>query len=111
MPDSRCDGLALTVHVVQGTGTVRVQFIEQCGAAYIAEADIDARLHLSPSEIAAKEACLRVHEALVTISAEGPADLIRRPPIENYAFLGESLAESGEDLFRSLPSIPRPPSP
>jgi LmbE family N-acetylglucosaminyl deacetylase len=70
-----------------------------------AEADIDARLHLSASEIAAKEACLRVHEALVTISEGGPADLIRRPPIENYAFLGESRSASleacGEDLFRN----------
>ena len=28
IPDNRCDGLALTVQVLQGTGTVRVQFIE-----------------------------------------------------------------------------------
>ncbi len=42
VPDNRCDGLALTVHVLQGTGTVRVQFIEQSGAAYLADAGIDA---------------------------------------------------------------------
>lgn len=42
VPDNNCDGLALTVQVPQGTGTVRVQFIEQSGAAYLAEAGIDA---------------------------------------------------------------------
>ena len=42
VPDGRFDGLALTVHVLEGTGTVRVQFIEECGAAYLAEAGIDA---------------------------------------------------------------------
>jgi hypothetical protein len=42
VPDADCDGLALTVHVLQGTGTVRVQFIEQDGSAYLADADVDA---------------------------------------------------------------------
>jgi hypothetical protein len=42
VPDDRCDGLALTVQLLQGTGTVRVQFIEQGGSAYLAETDIDA---------------------------------------------------------------------
>jgi hypothetical protein len=43
--DNRCDGLALTVHVIQGTGTVRIQFVEQGGAAYLADAGIDATRH------------------------------------------------------------------
>lgn len=42
VPDNDCDGLALTVQVLQGTGTVRVQFIEQGGSAYLADAGIDA---------------------------------------------------------------------
>jgi hypothetical protein len=41
VPDSHCDGLALKIHLHQGTGTVRVQFIEQDGAAYLADADVD----------------------------------------------------------------------
>jgi hypothetical protein len=45
VPDNRCDGLALTVHVLQGTGTVRVQFVEECGSAYLADAGIDADQH------------------------------------------------------------------
>lgn len=45
VPDNRCDGLALTVHVLEGTGTVRVQFVEQGGAAYLADAGVDAARH------------------------------------------------------------------
>ena len=67
------------------------------------EAQIDARLELTADEIDAKEACLRVHDALVTIHPDGPETLMRRPPVENYAFLGESVHPKTDDLFRNLP--------
>lgn len=41
VPDDRCDGLALNVAVLEGTGTIRVQFVEEGGASYLAEASID----------------------------------------------------------------------
>lgn len=42
VPKGDFDGLALTVSVLEGTGTVRVQFIEESGAAYLADAGIHA---------------------------------------------------------------------
>lgn len=44
-PRGRVDGLALTVQVLEGTGTVRVQFVEDSGASYVVtvNADPDAR--------------------------------------------------------------------
>jgi hypothetical protein len=42
IPSDECDGLALNVHVLQGSGSVRVQFIEQSGAAYSADVGVDA---------------------------------------------------------------------
>ena len=42
VPPDDFDGLALTVQVLEGTGTVRVQFVEAGGASYLTEAGIDA---------------------------------------------------------------------
>ena len=42
MPKDDCDGLAPTVSVMAGTGTVRVQFVEEGGSAYLADAGIQA---------------------------------------------------------------------
>ena len=67
------------------------------------EEQIDARLALRAEEIDAKEACLRVHDALVTLREDGAEGLQRRPPVENYAFLGEHIRPQTDDLFRSLP--------
>ena len=41
VPDHDIDGLALTVELLEGTGTVRVQFVEANGASYLAEAGVD----------------------------------------------------------------------
>ena len=54
------------------------------------EPEIDAVVRLDAAEAAAKERCLEIHEALVTLRADHPnADLLRRPPIERYSFFGE----------------------
>jgi len=42
VPPNDFDGLALTVQVLEGTGTVRMQFVEASGASYLTEAGIDA---------------------------------------------------------------------
>ncbi len=41
IPDNKIDGLALTIQLLEGTGTVRVQFVEANGAAYLAETGVD----------------------------------------------------------------------
>jgi LmbE family N-acetylglucosaminyl deacetylase len=64
------------------------------------EEEIDAVLTLSDDEIAKKEACLRVHDALVTIVPDGPPDLLRRPPEERYDFFGEEADVT--DLFEGI---------
>ncbi len=71
------------------------------------EEDIDATLDLRGAEIDAKEACLRVHEALVTLREEPDGDLVSRPPVEHYDFLGERLSPRAEDLFARLGDRPR----
>lgn len=63
------------------------------------EDEIDAVIDLSPAEADAKEACLRVHEALITLRDDGDPELLRRPPIERYAFFGETRSEPVSDLF------------
>ena len=40
LPKDDCDGLAFTISVMEGTGTIRVQFVEESGAAYLADAGI-----------------------------------------------------------------------
>ncbi|MBL7044538.1 MAG: hypothetical protein ISR77_38280 [Pirellulaceae bacterium] len=41
VPGNKFDALALTVQLLEGTGTVRVQFIEANGASYMADAGVD----------------------------------------------------------------------
>lgn len=69
------------------------------------ESDIDATLWLSEAEIDAKEACLRAHDALVTLRRDGDPRLFWRPPVERYDFLGESLAAEADDLFAGIRTI------
>jgi LmbE family N-acetylglucosaminyl deacetylase len=64
--------------------------------------EIDATLHLDAAEIDAKEACLLVHEALVTLRDEPAEGLVSRPPIEHYDFLGDPQDPPVEDLFAGL---------
>lgn len=66
------------------------------------QGEMDAILDLSDEEIEAKEACLRVHEAIVTLVPDGPGPLVTRPPREHYDFLGEDLAEPLDDLFGGI---------
>ena len=63
---------------------------------------IDAVLHLTPGEIDAKEKCLRIHEALVTLREDAEPGLILRPGIERFDFLGESFTPPVDDLFAGL---------
>jgi len=66
------------------------------------DAEIDATLCLGEAEIDAKEACLRVHEALVTLREDGEPTLSRRPPVEYFDFLGEPLDPPATDLFERM---------
>ena len=43
-----------------------------------------------------------IHEALVTLRDDGEPELIRRPPIERYAFFGERFDPPLDDLFAGL---------
>jgi LmbE family N-acetylglucosaminyl deacetylase len=60
--------------------------------------EIDAVLHLTEEEIEAKERCLRLHEAFVTLR-DAAGTLLRRPPVERYDFLGEDRSPPVNDLF------------
>jgi LmbE family N-acetylglucosaminyl deacetylase len=68
-----------------------------------AEEELDAILRLTEEEIEAKEACLRIHEALVTLIDGVDPNLLKRPPIERYDFLDEDFDPPLDDLFASLP--------
>ena len=67
------------------------------------EEELDAILHLEEDEIEAKEACLRIHEALVTLVDIADPNLLKRPPIERYDFLDEEFDPPLDDLFAHLP--------
>ena len=41
VPSQASDGIRLEVQVLEGTGNLRVQFVEECGAAYLAELAVD----------------------------------------------------------------------
>lgn len=62
------------------------------------EDEIDAILHLTEDEIEAKERCLRIHEAFVTMRDDDET-LLRRPPVERYDFLGEERSPPVSDVF------------
>ena len=64
--------------------------------------EIDATLDLDAAEIDAKEACLQVHEALVTLREEPAEGLLQRPPVEHYDFLGQPQDPPVGDLFSGL---------
>ena len=56
-------------------------------------------LELSPAEAEAKEACLRVHDALVTLRDDADPARFLRPAIEHFDFLGEEFDPPLTDLF------------
>jgi len=66
--------------------------------------EIDVTLHLDERERLAKEACLRVHEAVATIDPERAAadGLLLRPAIEELDLLGERLVPVTDDVFQGL---------
>lgn len=66
------------------------------------EAAVDAVVELDAEEARAKEDCLRIHDALVTIVDDGPKDLLRRPAVERYDFLGEAFTPPVADVFDAL---------
>jgi len=63
------------------------------------EEEIDAVIQLDKFEIAAKERCLRIHDALVTLEENGDQTLLHRPPIERYDFLNENHDPPVSDIF------------
>jgi len=70
-----------------------------------ADDEIDVTIRLDARETAAKEACLRAHEALATLdparaAAEG---LLLRPAVEELDLLGEDLTPPADDVFYGLP--------
>jgi len=73
------------------------------------ETRIDVTLALSEAEIAAKEACLAVHEALVTLQAAGADEVhaddgrVVHPPFEHFDLHGEAHEPRLDDLFAALP--------
>jgi len=67
-----------------------------------ANEQIDVILHLSDAERDAKEDCLCIHEAMVTIRDEDDAERIYRPPLERYDLLGEAFDPVLDDLFAGL---------
>lgn len=69
-----------------------------------AEDEVDAVLELDAAETDAKEAALRVHEALVTLKPGEASDAeVVRPPVERYDLLDEDHDPALRDLFAALP--------
>jgi LmbE family N-acetylglucosaminyl deacetylase len=67
------------------------------------EPEVDCEIVLAEAEIEAKETCLRLHEALVTLRPDHEDEtLLRRPPIERYDFLGEEFTPPVDDIFAGL---------
>jgi len=65
----------------------------------VPETAVDAVIRLDASETDAKEDCLRIHDALATVKEDGPEDLLYRPPIERFDFLGKPHDPPLGDLF------------
>jgi len=65
---------------------------------------VDCIIELEGAEIDAKERCLTIHEALITLGDAPDNDRIVRPPIERYAFLAENHAPPIRSLFEDFPS-------
>jgi LmbE family N-acetylglucosaminyl deacetylase len=96
-------------HALLGAGDVRLAMLAYPPSVVEAvrprlifptpEEEIDAIVHLTEHEIEAKEACLRIHEALVTLRDDADPSLIRRPPVERYDFLGEDYRAPLDGLF------------
>jgi len=65
---------------------------------------IDVTLRLDERETAAKEACLRVHDGIVTLYADRAqrGRLLLRPPVEEFDLLGECLTAPTDDVFSGI---------
>jgi len=68
--------------------------------------EMDAALDLTPDEVDAKEACLQVHEGIVTLKAEGDGLKLPRPTTEFFDLLGEDHAPWLDDVFDGLTLVP-----
>jgi LmbE family N-acetylglucosaminyl deacetylase len=68
------------------------------------DAEIDVTLVLDERERAAKEACLRVHEAVASIDPEYASErgLLLRPAVEELDVLGTDLSPPTDDVFYGL---------
>ena len=64
--------------------------------------ELDVIIHLTPDEVDKKEACLRLHEAIITMREDGDPSLLRRPPREKYDLLAEEIDPPADDLFAGL---------
>ncbi len=63
------------------------------------DAEIDVVVELSEAEIDAKEACLRAHDALVTLRPDGPGRYLARPPREHFDWLDGDCTPPAAGLF------------
>ena len=66
------------------------------------EAEVDCVIDLDTAETDAKQACLDVHEAIVTLRDDPTDDRLLRPPLERYSFLRESFDPPTNNLFEGL---------
>lgn len=65
--------------------------------------ELDAAIELTETEIDAKEACLRAHDAIVTLRPGGDGELWSRPATEFFDLFGENHDPWLTDLFDDLP--------
>ena len=66
------------------------------------EHEFDCVIHLDAAETDAKQACLDVHEAIVTHRDDPDDDRFYRPPVERFSFLREQFDPPTGDLFAGL---------
>ncbi|NNE43295.1 MAG: hypothetical protein HKN12_03730 [Gemmatimonadetes bacterium] len=60
---------------------------------------VDVEIVMTDEEAEAKEAVLRVHDALITVRDDAPPELIRRPRVERFSWLRDTHGPPAPDLF------------
>lgn len=90
-PDIRLAMLAYTPDVVESLKP-RLMFPTPAES-------VDVEIVMTDEEADAKEVCLRVHEALITLRDDAPEELIRRPRVERFSWLQDTHGPPAPDLF------------
>jgi hypothetical protein len=89
--------LALLVYLAEAAEAARPRLIFPTQPE-----EVDAEVWLTPQEVDAKEDCLRLHDAIVTLRDPGQTGRIQRPGVERYDFLDETCSPPVDDLFARL---------